>query len=339
MVAGDLGDHIISSQAISEVGVFTFTATSPNYLGVAGPLGTSTYIGRFYPHHFDTTVGQGCGSFTYSGQPFTVTATAQNNWLPTPSATQNYTGSFAFDTTLSDAAVSPIVNFNGTNTISAASFLNGTATKADVVYTFPVKQTPQQIITLRANDGDTGSASGLVEDTTEIRSGRMRIENAFGSELVDMPITAQAEYYDFAANDYAINTSDNCSNVDIRLDDLGGAADPVTVFDGTTAGLTCVWDDLGNSVSSIPGSLDYSCADDASKPQFFDPAMNGNLNIFLKAPGADITGDIGITLLSTPLWLQLDLDGDGNPDGDPTATASFGLYRGDDRIIYWREAF
>ena len=35
-------------------------------------------------------------------------------------------------------------------------------------------------------------------------------------------------------------------------------------------------------------------------------------------------------------WKKDDLDGDGGLD-DPTATATFGVYRGHDRVIYWRE--
>jgi hypothetical protein len=43
-------------------------------------------------------------------------------------------------------------------------------------------------------------------------------------------------------------------------------------------------------------------------------------------------------------WLQYDLDGtdnspvDGNLyDDDPSATATFGIFRSDDRFIYWVE--
>lgn len=38
-----------------------------------------------------------------------------------------------------------------------------------------------------------------------------------------------------------------------------------------------------------------------------------------------------------PIWLQDDFSGDGSLE-NPTATATFGVFRGHDRIIYWREA-
>ena len=325
MAAADNGEHTITTQSVSEVGAFTFSATSPSYLSVTGPVGTSTYIGRFYPHHFDTTVAQSCGTFSYSGQNLSVTATAQNNWLATPTATQNYTGSFAFNTTLSNAGDTS--NFTQ-NIIPAADFNNGTANKADVIYTFPTKETVPLTITLRANDADTGTSIGVTEGSTQIRSGRTRVENSYGSELVDMAVTAQVEFYN--TNGFEINTADTCSSVDVILTDIG--TDPITL--GTGAGQTCLWDDAGDSV----GGTDFTCTAVAGKPQFSEPASNGNFNINLKAPGADITGDIDVTLTS-PSWLKYDWDGDGTDDNDPTGTASFGLYRGDDRVIYWREVF
>ena len=343
MAASDSGEHIISTQSVSEVGAFTFTATSPNYLGVTGPVGTSAYIGRFYPHHFDTTVEQGCGAFTYSGQEFKVTTTAQNNWLPTPAATQNYTGTFAFETTLSNGAINPIINFYDasktpadTNIISAVSFSNGTATKPDVIYTFPDKNTLPVNITLRANDTDTGTATGIVEGTTEVRSGRTRLENAYGSELADLSVPAQVEFYN--TNGFEINTADACTTTTVTLTDIG--IDPINIGDGANTGETCIWDDDGES-----GTDNCSALAGPATSQFLEYSppppptiFAGNFNLFLRAPGATYTGDIGISLTS-PTWLQYDWDGNGTHDNDPTGVASFGLYRGDDRIIYWREVF
>jgi MSHA biogenesis protein MshQ len=35
-------------------------------------------------------------------------------------------------------------------------------------------------------------------------------------------------------------------------------------------------------------------------------------------------------------WLQFDWNNDGAHDDNPSATATFGEYRGNDRIVYWR---
>ena len=338
MVAGDVGEHTISTQALSEVGVFTFTATAPNYLGVTGPVavGTSTYIGRFYPHHFDTTVSHGCGSFTYSGQDFTVITTAQNNWLPTPSATLNYTDTFAFDTTLSNAGNTS--NFNGTNVISNTSFFNGTATKNDVTYTFPTKDTIPETVVLRANDADTASAVGIIEGTTEIRSGRARLENTFGSELTDLSMPLRIEYYSDNTLIY-----DPLDPITTQADDgfILNTDDSCTTYDATAGTLTNYTGGLSGGETTISGAVTES---------------NGILNITFSASGVGNEGAVTLLANNISSWLTYNWNVDcDNADGDgdittgidatacglfgPFATASFGLYRGDDRIIYMREVF
>jgi MSHA biogenesis protein MshQ len=37
-----------------------------------------------------------------------------------------------------------------------------------------------------------------------------------------------------------------------------------------------------------------------------------------------------------PIWLQGDFDGNGSLE-NPSALATFGVYRGNDRVIYWQE--
>ena len=337
-----------------EVGIITITPSvaDADYLGIGTVAGTATgNVGRFVPDHFDTLVTHACNSFTYSSQPFIVTVTSRNN---AGGVTGNYRGNFAHGVTLSDAnpAGTPTGSF-ANNTISSTSFSSNLATNGgafgvgsteaanNFTYKFTTKESVPDVLDLRATDLiDTSiSSNGFAEGTTEVRSGRMRLENSFGSELVDMAITAQVEYFSSATNNYVINPLDTCTKIDVELTDLD-ATDQIILGDGDTDGNgeTCIWDDSKLS-SNLVASTDFGCITNALKPQFKEPLTNGSFNLYLKAPGAAKTGDIGIKLLSTPAWLQNDRDGDGNPDGDPTGTASFGLYRGDDRIIYWREVF
>ena len=347
--AADNGEHVISTQHVDQVGIFTFTAALPtagNYLGEAvigtSPLNTSANIGRFTPDHFDTLVTHGCsggGNFTYSGQPFTVTATARNqNNLNIVNYREGFAG-----VTLSDAAptATPLGMFTN-NAIPAANFTStgtGSGSQTNVVYTFTNKETIPETLEIRATDlnktaatTDDINSNGFTEGVTEIRSGRSRVENSYGSELVDMAITAHVEYYN--TNGFEINTTDTCSAVTATLADIG--TDPITVGDGSGSTQTCIRDDDAESGTD-------SCSDASVLPgpiasQFESPAITGNFNLFLKTPGANNTGDISITL-NSPTWLKYDWDGDGTHDNDPTGIASFGLYRGDDRIIYWREVF
>jgi len=58
----------------------------------------------------------------------------------------------------------------------------------------------------------------------------------------------------------------------------------------------------------------------------------------LSAPGVDNEGSVDVTLDITAMpWLWFDWNGDGTLDPNVTATASFGTYRGSDRVIYWLE--
>ncbi len=322
----------------SEVGIFDLTTTLTNYLGAGDDIiGRAQNVGRFTPHHFETLVSHGCTSFTYSGQPFTVTAFARNKANAT---TVNYRGPFAKGVTLSDAnpGAPPLGAFTN-NTFDSASFSvspnYGQSTATNLIYTFTTKETLPETIEIRATDiTDTAiSSDTFAEGSTEIRSGRTLLNNAFGSELVDMAVTAQVEYFD--GNDFAINTSDTCSDISVTLTDIG--TDTVTVGDGSIAGNTCIWDDT--AASGTDNCSDASLLPGPASNQFQEaPPLAGSFNLFLKAPGENFTGDIGITLTS-PTWLQFDWDGDGNHDNDPSGVSSFGLYRGDDRVIYWREVF
>lgn len=72
----DNGAHTEANQAISEVGVFSITATPPAYLGETIAASSSANIGRFYPDRFNVTMpstpafADSCSGFTYLDQPF-----------------------------------------------------------------------------------------------------------------------------------------------------------------------------------------------------------------------------------------------------------------------------
>ena len=347
LVKADNGNHLLNTQTVNEVGVFTITATPPaTYLGVplTTTVGTSPNLGRFYPHHFDTTVTQGCNSFTYSGQPFRVTATAMNN-LATPSQTLNYNGDFAKDTTLSNAGDTNLFANNvisGGSVASGGQYINGegqtsliTSTTAPfpITYTFTAKDTIPSIITLRARDADTPTATGVAEGTTQIRSGRARLENVFGPELTALTMPLKIEFY--SDNSTATLTDDGfITNTD----------DTCTTYDATAGALTNYTGNLSTGETTVTGAGTVSA---------------GTTDITFSAPDAGNEGSVtlllnGLSLVNqSPNWLTYNWSVDcDNADGDndittgidaglcgPVGTASFGLYRGDDRIIYWREVF
>lgn len=93
----------------------------------------------------------------------------------------------------------------------------------------------------------------------------------------------------------------------------------------------------------VPGCTDWSTANITSNTAnhhnlvpangIFDNGLGGPL--VLEANGSE--GEDTLVWGGVPDWQKDDLDGDGTLD-EPTATATFGVYRGHDRVIYWRES-
>ena len=251
--------------AWSDVGTIDLTATltGGSYLGsslnVTGTTGATGAVGPFVPHHFDTAITAPTCAFAYSGQALTVTITAMNG-AATPATTQNYDGStdtspnFAKAVTLADANLLAGGSLTGT-AIAAAAFVNGVAAAAPA-FTFTTVETSPGTIKLRASDADVTNA-GVTEATREIRAGRLRLFNAYGSELLPLRVPVRAEYYD--AGSWKRNTADSCTNLPTDAVAIGnrnpaGLGSSVTAVEVRGAGL---WD-IVMAVPSAPGSADVA---------------------------------------------------------------------------------
>jgi len=320
----------------NEVGIIVdLTATNLDYLaGGQNIAGQTPNVGRFVPHHFDTIISDGCvnvaplTSFTYSGQAITVQTLAMNN-LATPSQTQNYHGNFAKDVILTTTS-SITGSFNGTDSILASDFINGAYIKMDVAYTFTNKESgPDATFTIRATDteGITSNNPSASEGSTDLRSGRARLENVFGPELTALTMPLKIEFY--SDNSTATLTDDGfITNTD----------DTCTTYDATAGVLTNYTGNLSTGETTITGAVAESA---------------GLANIIFSAPGTGNDGSVNLLANNISSWLTFNWNIDcDNADADndittgidaglcgPVGTSSFGLYRGDDRIIYWREVF
>lgn len=292
---------------------------------VAQTTGSSGF-GRFIPHHFEVTKINGCGAFTYSGQPFgrvTVTAMAAGNTV-----TKNYAdgSGFAKSVDISDGNGSTLGIF-GNGNFAAAGFASGTQFRTDVTYTFTAKETPALTLALRAIDTDNVSSAGHTEDPAEIRSGRVRIQNAYGSELAALPVPMRAEYY----VDTTITAPATIPSV---IGWITNSADTCTTIPAT--GLS-----LANNVAPspvTPPTLKNVGSRNTLATVMFSPLVGGDAGLSLTAPGQGGDGYVDITAdFSARTWLRFDWDGTG--DADPTGRATFGLYRGSPRHIYLRQRF
>ncbi len=330
-----------SNLSWSEVGKIDLSATltSASYLGsdltATGSTGATGAVGRFIPDHFDTTVtynavskafmpcpsGLVCpasgdlvygNGFVYSGEAFTARVTARNLLGNT---TVNYDGTsgYAKGVTLSsyNAVGGLTVNPGGgglsLNTILSAVFNQGVAITSTPVYTVPVTPATPIDIFIRALDTDNVTSlqavsSSSVEGGIKIVSGRVYISNAYGSELLDLPMTATVQYYN--GINWLASSTDNVTNLTLSLSNylnLSGGA----------------W-----TTTPVPAG---------------DQVSAGVFSFNLSKPTGGGTGSVDVGI-SVPDYL---LTGSNVAHVSPsnTARATFGIYKGNSHFIYFRELF
>ncbi len=283
-------------------------------------------VGRFIPDRFETVLTQGCaaGNFTYSGQPFSVTVTAKNfSGATTPLYTS---GVLANAVTLSNAGVTS--NLTG-NTLAATNFVAGVAT-ATPTYTFPNALTAPLALVVRAVEtaADGVTSSGATEGTTSIRSGRVRLSNVYGSELLALPVPLRVEYWN---GSWVPNAADTCTVLaasQFAWDFLppGSAARPNNLSACESAVVSVTGSPPSFTVGlSAPGAGNAGWA-------------NLTLNLGASATGNQCTvvGGAGAaaTTANVP-WLQFNWLGSGATN--PVARATFGAYKSP--LIYRRENY
>lgn len=337
------GIATVTNLTWDEVGIITLTPSiaDADYLGVGDVIGiTTATIGRFIPDHFAvTTLGTAtpaCGNFTYFGQDGFSTAftlTAQNVANAT---TQNYTGLFAKLglTTWSNFGFTTLASlpagstFTASSTAPTGSWTNGIApitAKHQVSRpTAPVGETAVTVQTTPLDSDGVTMTAAVVAPSTPLRYGRLSLQNAYGSELLDLPMPLTAQYWN--GNAWVINPSDQCTT-DISL----SLTDP-NLTDGLISSELCAWD---TGVGTGNSGLGCAVAGSSSL-QFKKPPVAGNFNLNWKATGAGNNGFLDVTA-TIPSYLQFNWRGTGN--SSPTARATFGIYKGNDKQIYFRELY
>lgn len=322
-----------------EVGIIKLTPRlkSGSYMSTADVIGTQTgNIGRFYAHHFDTTVNtQGCaaGSFTYDRQPIpqiTVTAKANGN-----STLLNYLGSsspafsFAKPVTLTDNTSKGTITAGGSATVPVLAFSSGAATlngsdanHPKATYTFNTNPTAASTIGIAASDADNSGVAGSA-GTANIRSGRIKLANAYGSELLPLPIPFSLQYYNTTG--WVKNSADTC-----------------TVLTPNNFAFT-----FPVSTSNKLAACETTMALSGSAPDYIlklTTPGSGNsgwvdlsLNLGATASGSTCASPTSssATTANTP-WLQYNWTGSGA--NNPSSRGTFGIYKGTP-VIYMREMY
>lgn len=360
----DNGEHVIDTQRVSEVGVFNLSAAAPpgGYFGETVSGDTLSELGRFVPDRFSllnsTLVNRsdlGCASaYTYLEENLQLGFELEALNVAGV-RTRNYSGAFA-KLALDPAPLDEMnygVTAGDTNLTGrlwlvsvAGAFSEGlaqieTTVAVEKVATPEPPLSPVEFgIAPADSDGvrstaydlslDGGAATHNKLGETQLRFGRAIVESAFGSEFLDLRVPFAIQYYVHDALGFSTNGDDSCTPLaSLALADADGA-DSLTVGDGSGSGETCVQD------MSTPGLSGAGCSAAATGAvRFRSPVDDGDHNLWLKAPNEAGSVDV---VVSVPMWLQFDWDGDGAHDDAPAnARATFGSYRGDDRVILWRE--
>lgn len=288
-------------------------------------------------------------SFTYLGQAFGYVTPPQATVKAMDAsggAVQNY--SFAniapagvsqaysaaigtLDTLLAMQVVTLAANANyaaGTSPIAGTVTLNS-ADKLAFVRTVPVAPFNAAIsLALDVADGSESAVAGngtiaadvpLVfgsipfDSGNGMRFGQLKLSNVYGSERLDLRVPLVAQFFD--GTGFVTNTADNCTDL-------------------TAANIT-----LGNYKGGITAA-------NLGDPHvsFMGPFLAGAGNLVLlkpsPVPAASGSADVTINLAAEgKSYLQGQWNGSANYDQNPSARATFGVYRGNGVFIYRREAY
>ncbi|ENM5730107.1 MSHA biogenesis protein MshQ [Vibrio mimicus] len=360
----ELGATTTVRQKVSEVGVFDFSLVAPSsYLGLnlaAANLPIAVVstgsIGRFIPAYFavspmTVTLDAACktnNAFTYLGQPFDYT-NSPGLYLRPKSANDADTKNYLIEPwwrytnqwdgrTYSDTVNG--VSLDYTNTLAFPVSRQATSNSGIVLsgesvwYEKPLQ--PKAVfnsefdLVLNASnlmDQDnvcyrqnaTSDCQGFtftqIDRTMPLYWGKLVIQDVYGPETQPLEQPIYVEHY--TSNGFVRTTDDSCTS----LSSINNFALQSTDYDVMTTGVPVPPQVLAGLTSSN--------------------LSQGKSAIRFSAPGAGITGYIDSILnLNTHdlMWLAEDKNGDGSFDQTTQGRAQFGLYRGSDRVIWWRES-
>jgi MSHA biogenesis protein MshQ len=295
---------------------------------------TSGSVGSFIPHRFTVVAPNSCGAFTYAGQPATATVTAQN---AAGNTTVNFDGTAATTPTFAQAVTLSDINALGLGTLSgaaiaASAFSAGVAT-SQVSYAFTTKTTAPQSLVLRATNGGSGSSlissQGHAEPTLPLRSGRLRLSNAFGRSAAALQLPVVTEYWGGTA--WLLNSADNCTA-------LAGSSVALSNPRGSSGGASTATSSAGAlAISGGNGSITLAAPSPAGSTLSLDVAVNLGSTATDQSCHASHPATTG----AARPWLRAQ-NGScaATDDRDPAARASFGIYSPETRkTVHVRELF
>ncbi len=326
------------SARISEVGVFEFQATpvAGGYQGQTVPPGISAPAGRFYPDRFAVTVDPGelaaectvAAPFSYTGQDI--------GWFLVPSL-----------------EIEPL-SVQGTRTLNYTEPGFQRLSVSDVARTTPVADTTA----LNLDDDPLAvTANADPGSLTEVEPGLMQFSYSSGDtvrynklpEARVAPIEPDLEYTVTDITDADGVTGENApyrftpaADFDVRygrltMDNVYG---PENIPELLMPFRLEYWNGSRFLVNTADSCTPWTTGDITSPAEHHTLAADSGTFSGGEAGPLRLQpdGSQGTDTLTWAVeeWLQDDVDEDGALD-EPSALATFGVYRGQDRVIYWRE--
>lgn len=336
------GTAVLDAISWSEVGIVQLLPqiADSDYLGAGSAWGiASQNVGRFIPDHFaisPVSITPGCSNqFTYFGQDGASTAftiTAKNK---ADGTTQNYSGNYAansymkFNTSVRGSyrfSSSPSYTLDPAATAISGTWIDGVGTiNAKHIVRKPASRTAPASLTFLAqpldDDGVTISLPSAISSASDFRYGRLFIQNQHGSELIDMPMQVEAQYWD--GKGYVRNALDSCSNVPLQSISMKNYHGNLNACEARLTGVATLANGVQNMRLTAPGVT-------AGIPNTGSLDLEINLNAPVAGEKACLNAvESNATSASMP-WL---LDNSTEPVG----RATFGRNRVP--MIYMRENF
>jgi MSHA biogenesis protein MshQ len=169
-----------------------------------------------------------------------------------------------------------------------------------------------------------GNGMAFVGGARAVRFGRLRLQSANGSERLPLPMRVSARYWN--GTGFVANALDSCTTLSAANVALGNYRGNLT------AGETTVSVPAATLAGGV-GSLRFSAPGAGN-----EGSVDVSLNLGAVPAGASCLGGMGASTGANLSWLQGPWCGAAYDD-DPSARATFGLYRASDRIIYRRENY
>ena len=280
-------------------------ATSP---GLAFTLSAREFGGAVTPNYSAATLGA------------LNVATFANLAMGARSATTNLTGRIDSGSTSAGSWSSGSASVSVTTAIRRA-----TPDNPDGPYTalaFGIAPTDPDSVAMNTLDLDVDGVGGNdhrnVGVSTAVRFGRLRLQNALGSERIDLPIPAVLQHWNGTAFAFVTNMDDSCTTLTATNLSLGSY----------TGGITAI--NMGNS-HITPATISFSVS----------PGV-GDLKLTKPSP---LPASPGSTTLTVDLGAEAKTYLQGNwgvatYTANPSSRAAFGLYGAQPRnFIFFRENY